>query len=121
MILGQVHGYLPRVALGLRARSGQLTTIEFTLDTGFDGDLTLPSRLLGNLSSLYLGERVLRLADGSLQQRALYEVVVDWNGQERLAEVHVLENPPLLGATLLDGHLVSLEMTEGGEVTIDAL
>ena len=45
MILGHVRDYMPRVSLLLPGVNG-LVSVEFILDTGFDGELSLPPSLL---------------------------------------------------------------------------
>ena len=44
MILGYVRDHLPRVTIVLPGLNGDVP-VEFIVDTGFDGDISLPSRL----------------------------------------------------------------------------
>lgn len=120
MIRGHVRDFLPRVMLDLPGLEGVLP-VEFIVDTGFDGDLALPIALVMRLEVAFLEDRIIRLADGTHLRRPYYEFLLDWNGQERLTEITVLEGQPLLGAILLAEHGVYLEMTDGGEVTVDPL
>lgn len=39
----------------------------------------------------------------------------------RWVEILELEGRPLLGTSLLDGHLLQVEVTEGGEVLVEPL
>ncbi len=100
MIHGYVRDYLPRILLSLPGHNGPVS-VEFIVDTGFDGDLSLPAALLGQLDAAFSAERIIRLADGSIHRRPYYEILIDWDGEERLTEITVLENDPLLGALLL--------------------
>ena len=120
MILGYVRDYLPRVLLTLPGRDGPISA-EFIVDTGFDGDLSLPASLLNQLDATFSTERIIRLADGSIHMRPYYEIMLDWDGEDRLTEITVLENVPLLGAVLMDGFSVDLEMTTGGVVQLERL
>ncbi len=120
MILGYVRDYLPRVQITLPGRNGPLT-IEFTIDTGFDGDVALPSSLVGQVEAVFSTERIIRLADGSMLRRPYYEMMLDWDGEPRHTEITVLEGNPLLGAVLLDGFFLQIEMTDGGSVQIERL
>jgi predicted aspartyl protease len=79
VIIGRVRDYLPRVRLSLRGRNGEAVPIDFTLDTGFDGDLALPAAVLDRLDAVYLRERVLLMANGSFEHRSAYEVKLEWN------------------------------------------
>jgi clan AA aspartic protease len=120
MIEGYVRDYLPRVTLLLPGHNGPVA-VEFIVDTGFDGDLSLPSSLVQQVDATFSTQRIVRLADGSKHYRPYYEIVLDWDEEERLTEITVLENSPLLGAVLLDGYLVEIEMTTGGRVQISRL
>src|SRR5436305_1157960 len=100
MIAGYVRDYLPRILLSLPGHNSPVS-IEFIVDTGFDGDLSLPGSLLGHLAASFSTERIIRLADGSTLTRPYYEIQLEWDGEERIAEITVLENDPLLGAVLL--------------------
>lgn len=120
MIVGHVRDHLPRVTLSLPGREGEIS-VEFVLDTGFDGDLTLPGSLLSRLDADFSQERVIRLADGSQRRQPFYEITLDWNGEPRIVEITQLESDPLLGALLLEGLLLQAEMIDGGEVLLDTL
>lgn len=120
MILGHVRDSMPRVSLSLPGRSGPVL-VEFIVDTGFEGDLSLPYSLIPHLEASFSLERDLRLANGLIQKQRAYHITLEWNNEERVAEIIVLENDPLLGAVLLDGMHVSLDMTDGGDVQIEPL
>ena len=120
MIVGYVRDYFPRVMLSLPGQNGPVS-VEFIVDTGFDGDLSLPSELIRQMVASLSTTRIIRLADGSTQRRPYYELLMDWDGEERVTEITVLENTPLLGALLLGSFSVDMEMTTGGIVQIDRL
>ena len=121
MILGHVRDFMPRILLALPGYGGNSLFFEFIMDTAFDGDLTMPSAMLAQLDASYLRTRILRLADGSHQECPFYQILLDWHGETRETEVTILENSPLIGSTLLDGSVVTLEMTDGGEVSVEPL
>jgi clan AA aspartic protease len=118
MMSGIFRDHLPRITLELPSRDRTIP-VEFVLDTGFDGDLTLPSRLVRLLQTAPLFTSLLSLADGSIGDFPVHELVLEWNGTDRPVEVLVLEGSPLLGTLLLDGCQVHLDMVEGGEVVVD--
>ncbi len=118
MIFGHVRDYMPRVSLMLPGINGP-TSVEFILDTGFDGELALPPSLLPQLDVSFFRERRLQIADGRIIVRVAYVIDLEWNEEQRQTEIMVLENAPLLGAILLDGSHVDLEMHSGGEVLIE--
>lgn len=118
MILGHVRDYMPRVSLTLPGVRGPVT-VEFIVDTGFEGDLSVPSALLLRLDASFFKERRLQLADGSVIVRQAYFIDLDWGDAIRPTEVMVLENTPLLGAILMDESHSDSDMRTGGEVVIE--
>lgn len=121
MTLGHVRDYFAYLALALPGADESLT-VEFLVDTGFDGDLALPSALIARLDTAYAMDEFIRLADGSQTRRPVYEVVLEWDGEPRITNILALDGgTPLLGVRLLAEHGVFLQMTDGGEVTLDPL
>jgi predicted aspartyl protease len=78
MILGSFHDHLPRVTLTLPGRSGSIA-VEFILDTGFEGDLSLPSNILRQLAAQPLFLSVRAMGDGSLRECPVYHLAWQWN------------------------------------------
>jgi len=120
MMLGHVRDNFPRVALALPGLRGPLN-VEFLVDTGFDGELTLPNAVLEQLEMSFITNRSVLLADGSQSRRPVYTVILTWDDEPRATEVMGLEGSPLLGGELMAGCLLQIEMTDGGEVLIEAL
>ena len=120
MMLGHVRDRFPRISLSLPGRNGPLV-IEFIVDTGFDGDLALPQSVINRLEATVSDAHDVRLADGSQQARAYYEMNMEWQEEGRLTEVLVLEYEPLLGVGLMEGNLLQAEMLTGGEVSLEPL
>jgi clan AA aspartic protease len=120
MIAGQFRAGHPRIQLALVGEEGVLT-VDFILDTGFEGDLTLPGHLASRLGGEPTGFRRRALAGGSVGILPFYEARLEWGDGDRVAEVLLLEGQPLLGTTLMEGHLLQVEVTEGGEVSIEPL
>ena len=117
---GHVRDRFARLMLALPSRDG-VANVEFVVDTGFDGELALPSGLLTTLDAAYAGDRPLLLADGSVRRHPFYQVIMEWDEEERIIEVIALDGNPLLGVELLEGNLFQSEMTDGGEVTVEPL
>ena len=120
MMLGHVRDRFPRISLALPGRSGPLV-IEFIVDTGFDGDLALPQSVINRLEATASDAHNVRLADGSQQARGYYEMSLEWQEEDRLTEVLVLEYERLLGVGLMEGNLLQAEMQTGGEVSLEPL
>jgi predicted aspartyl protease len=120
MILGHVRDNFPHVMLTLPGYEGP-TPVEFIVDTAYEGDLTLPQSMLARVEASYIGDRPIRLADGTLRDRAYYRLVLDWDEEERIVEIAEMENSPLLGVELMAGYLLQVEITDGGEVSLEPL
>ena len=120
MIFGHVRDNLPRVNLTLPGLAGSLT-VEFIVDTGFDGELALPASLVRQLEAFYLGDKPIMLADSFNRSQPSFEVVLEWEDEPRPTEILVLEGTPLLGSVLLSGSFLQAQMTDGGEVSIEPL
>lgn len=120
MIIGVYHDRSPRVSLSV---SGSIATneIEFVLDTGFEGELVLPTSISRQIGGVYKGTQVRMLADGSFVECEICSVVVNWDGKRRQVAALVLEGNALLGSELFEGHHLDIEATEGGEVLIEML
>lgn len=106
------------VVLRLRGPLGDTKDEIVTIDTGFDGDLTLPIHTIGNLALLYLFVDTVTLADGTQAQIPVYQATVDWDGQQRNILVFEAEGVPLLGTSLLANHDLFVRFVVGGEVSI---
>lgn len=93
--------------------------IEFVVDTGFEGDLTLPAK-----EARRLGERLTdftdrRLADGSVIFCPVYSIEMD--ERDEIIEVLILPGEPLMGTNFLKNQHLHIEMTEGGAVYAEEL
>jgi len=92
--------------------------IQVWIDTGFNGDLVLPQKLIEDLSLIHSGTIKAILADGSEVALNRYLCHVDWFGEER--ELEVIANDgdyPLLGVGLLLGRDLTVSYRTG-KITI---
>jgi clan AA aspartic protease len=111
----------PRVILSLPARDGGTIDLEFIVDTGFEGDLCVNEPVLQQLDAAPAGARNNLLADGTLLRTPVYQMYLPFGDEERWVQVVVLPGNLLLGTTLLQDHLLSIELKEGGEVLAEPL
>lgn len=120
MIFGYVRDRFPRVTLQLPGLQG-LISVEFIVDTGFDGDLSLPSSLMSQIEGVTSESRLMQAVGERARQAQASEILLDWHDEERITEVLILENAPLLGVGLMEGSLLQSEMQTGGEVSLEPL
>jgi clan AA aspartic protease len=117
-------GSEPLLPLGLLAGAGNGSEegtsldVEAVIDTGFDGELTLPARTIRRLGYPYAGSAGGTLADGSEVQFEYHEGQVLWHGAVRPIAA---EGQPLIGMALLRGSHLSVEALPRGEVTVSEL
>ena len=121
MIEGTVNAaYEAALILSIQGREGQAREIEAVVDTGYNGFLTLPPVLMGELDLPFVTSGEATLADGSTVSFDIHMVTVDWDGQARHVEVDAAETTPLVGMQLLAGHDLRVEVEHGGRVVIEA-
>ena len=58
------------------------------------------------------------LSDGSIVDVDLYRAVVIFDGRQREVLVYSTEGYSLIGMSMLSGHKLSVEVVDGGSVTI---
>ena len=120
-------GSEPLLPIGLLAGAGNGSEegtsleVEAVIDTGFDGELTLPSRTIRRLGYPYVGSAGGTLADGSEVQFDYHQGRVLWHGAVRPIAVIAAEGQPLIGMALRRGSRLSVEALPGGEVTVSEL
>lgn len=95
--------------------------MEFIVDTAYEGDIELPLAIIRRIGARYVGKRPVLLADRTPKVSEWYVATIEWHGEVREVEVDVLEGHPLLGNYLLDGNLLQVENTPGGDVLIEPL
>jgi|SRR5215216_159810 len=96
--------------------------VEAVLDTGFDGDLTLPPEAIVGLRLKFQGARETMVGDGRIVPLRIYRARVSWDGRERPVQVLMVpRGKALFGMGLLWNHDVQLSIADGGSVTIEGL
>ncbi len=122
MILGTVtpgrEAVLPVRILGL---DGREIEVEAGIDTGYNGFLTLPKKLIEELALPFGGTAQASLGDGSDVRMEIYVATVLWDGSERPALVLEAEGGALVGMAMLDGCRVTIDVEAGGPVIVESL
>ena len=109
------------IAVALLDTAGQFQPFEFVLDTGFDGDLSLPARTLQTLAIRRLLPSIAELADGSRMMVPTWAATALWDGERRTVSIMESEGEPLLGMNLLWGNHIALEAKDFGGVVIERM
>ena len=110
-----LHAILP-VTLRL-PNQGELS-LEFIVDTGFTGFLTLPPKAIAALNLPFAESIPASLADDSEIQLPVYEAIILWNGTATEVRVLATGRRPLLGTALLQGQELVVQFVESGLVSV---
>jgi clan AA aspartic protease len=120
VIFGHVRDDFPYVSIVLPGFNDDLT-VEFVLDTGFDGWLALPPSLTKLIDAIPVDTQTTLLPGGVIRRAPAYEMKLDWQGTPLTVEVLEIAGRPLLGTKALRDNLIQIEMTDGGEVSVEPL
>jgi len=121
MINGYVVAHHVLVNVPLRMPNQPEVEVEFVIDTGFTGFLTLPPAIVAALNLPFLRRIPANLADGSTIFLSVYIATIVWDRTPRDVEVLATGRQPPLGTLLLDGYQLTVAFEDGGTVTIDPL
>jgi clan AA aspartic protease len=96
-------------------------SIEFVVDTGFNGYLTLPIGAVGAMNLQLFSTTATILADGTQSLIPTHIATIDWHGEEILVPVLAMGGKPLLGTGLLSQCRLLAEFTEDGTIELEKL
>lgn len=107
------------LVVSLFDEAGNRAEIEFAVDTGFTGALSLPPRIVESMRLPLAGRGFAVLADGSGVETWVYLVRIFWHGRMRAVRVLATEGGPLAGMALLRGSKLTIHVSPGGEVVVE--
>ena len=111
----------PKIVLEVLDRDGNPQAIEAIVDTGFDGDLSLPSAFIQQLGIQPFDDFLSTLADGSDVEVTGYEGRVIWHGRPWRVIILEAEGDALLGMNLLWRNRITIDNYANGPVVIEEL
>ena len=121
-VLGIVTPYHEAIIqVPIQAVDTQEQQVEFILDTGFSGSLTLPQSIITALGLPFRSRGSAILADGSKAEFDIYAATVIWDGEQRRVLVEAADTDPLVGMGLLYGFNINIQAIDGGSVKIERL
>ena len=102
------HPRLKTPVVGSRAG----IVVDALLDTGFDGDICLPTQLAIQLGLELWDMMWVELADGTLKDELVFAGVVVWEGEDREVMITLTESQEaLLGTGLLRDSVLEMDFT----------
>ncbi|MCW3051584.1 MAG: clan aspartic protease, family [Chthonomonadales bacterium] len=121
MMSGLVANLHAMLTVRFRHVDGSFRDVEFVIDTGFTGFLTLPPQDVARLGLPFVYHTRAHLADHSEIRLPVHEGTILWTGNELDVNVLATGERPLLGTALLKGHELVVQFADNGLVTIDTL
>ncbi len=115
---GYVSGQQPCLDVVLLLQGRQIK-IQFVVDTGFDGALTLPAQAIAALNLSFYQRISANLADDSNFMVDVYRATILWHGQTLDVAVLAMGQRPLLGTSLLNGSDLHIHFEDGGPLTLN--
>jgi clan AA aspartic protease len=109
------------IRLDVHGSALQVEEVDAIIDTGFDGWLSLPPAVIGQLGLVWRRRGRALLADGSESIFDIYDGTVIWDGQPRHIAVDEADTIPLVGMALLEGFELIVQVRSSGQVIIRAL
>ena len=122
MITGSINTSLEAtLRLTVRGPLGRRGRIAAVADTGFNGALTLPLKLITDLGFPWIQSDEVELGDGTLTECDFYAGIVIWDRRPRTILVAEAETTPLVGMELMHGFELKMNVERHGQVTIKPL
>lgn len=122
MIEGIVNDHKEAVLdLTVQGPTGEQVQLEFVVDTGFNGDLTLHSSVAAALGLRIVGVERAMLADGSVIEFPVSRALLHWDGTLRRVNVGVADTVSHVGMQVLQGHELRIEAVPNGRVLISPM
>ena len=102
-------------------RNGQFQTVEFVVDTGFDGFLALPATVIQRLGLERYGSTRVTFANGQQELCNTWHCRILWHDQPRDIVIFESRGEILLGMALLEGSQLNIQVRTDGAVVIEEL
>lgn len=122
MLTGSVNrNLLATISVSVNGPTGIAEPVDAAIDTGFTGFLTMPADVIRRLQLKFAGFGSAQLADGSASTFRRFEASVRFG--MAIVDVLVLESKggPLLGMSMLKGHRLTIDVVQGGAVSVTGL
>lgn len=110
-----------RVTMAFRGPSGPELRVAAVVDTGYTEHAALPPDLIGALVLPFQHDADLVLANGDVASVRVFEGVRVWDCQDVTVPIQELSGDALVGMALRKGHNASMDVQDGGQVTIQRL
>ena len=96
-------------------------SLDFVIDTGLNGYLTLPVQAVSAMNFPLYSSTPIKLADGSEALSAIHLVTVVWDDAEKVVLVLASGYKPLLGTAMMEGYHLEIDFAERGLVSLEKI
>ena len=96
-------------------------SLDFVVDTGFNGYLTLPPQAVSVMNLPLYSSTSIRLADGSEALSAIYLATIVWDDVEKVVHILASGYKPLLGTKMMQGYHLEIDFEDNGLVSLEKL
>lgn len=118
MIRGKVRTLQARLEIPMVLGRNRIVSLEFVIDTGFEGALTLPQEAVTTLGLPFFQEIDANLADDTDVRANVHLGTILWNAREIPVAVLAMGRRPLIGTALLQDLRLIADFVEDGEVFV---
>jgi clan AA aspartic protease len=96
-------------------------SLDFVIDTGFNGYLTLPVQAVSAMNLPSYSSTPIKLADGSEALSAIHLATVVWDDVEKIVLVLASGYKPLLGTAMMEGYHLEIDFEDNGLVSLEKI
>ena len=108
----------PYIQIVIVCPDGSRKPVNVMVDTGFNGDLALPSELIASLGLKPSGTYEVLFVNRKVDTLRSFDGIIEWNGIERPVVVFEVEDDRLLGTDAMRDSDLTVRFRNGGPVTI---
>ena len=112
-------GLAATVEVEIRWSASHSRTFEALLDTGFNGSVSLPTKVVEEVGLPLVTERTVTLGDASDLRVRVHAGYIRFADDWHRCPVLATGDIPLVGMQLLEGLKVCFESVEGGDIEIE--
>jgi len=121
MIHGRIIDARATVPVVFRLPGQPDFSLNFVVDTAFNGYLTLPIQAVSAMNLLLHSSAPIKLADGSESLTAIHLATVMWDGVEKIVSVLASGYKPLLGVAMMEGYHLGIDFADNGLVSLEKI
>lgn len=119
MIYGRLTGVKATVPVIFRLPEQPDFSLDFIIDTGFNGYLTLPPQAVNAMNLPPRANTSATLADGSQVLFSIHLATIIWNSVEKVVLILASVNKPLLGTAMMAGYHLEIDFEDNGLVALE--